>query len=139
MHPTIPSTHSFPVAPSPRRSGGGARTTASGRPTGGSSCGRPASLKPDLRDDKTPLFEELESQLLGTDLNTQAVLDAYDQYLKGFAELAHLTISGSYHEFGDGDVMHLFGVTAEDPPVHYYRTIRNIGLTKPDAGIEWGP
>lgn len=96
-------------------------------------------LFPDLRDDKTPLFEELEAQLFGRDINTLAVRDAYDSYLRKFSELARLTISGSYHERGsNGDVLHLFGVTADEPPVHYYRPISNIGLTsKFDGDVSW--
>src|SRR5258705_11058398 len=38
-------------------------------------------VEPDLRDDKTPLFEELEAELLQTDITDQNVLDAYTKYL----------------------------------------------------------
>ncbi len=41
-------------------------------------------LDPDLRDDKTPLFKELEQELLQTDISDQNVLDAYTKYLTGF-------------------------------------------------------
>jgi hypothetical protein len=94
-------------------------------------------LEPDLRDDKTPLFEDLENQLLQTDINDQNVLDAYTAYLAGFEELAKLKIAGVFVETSipgqkasNGstldNVLHLFGVTATDPPVYYYRTCENL-------------
>ena len=55
-------------------------------------------IEPDLRDDKTPLFEELESGLLQRAVNEQNVLDAYSGYLAGFEELAGLQIAGSFHD-----------------------------------------
>jgi hypothetical protein len=49
--------------------------------------------------------------------------------MRGFDEVAHLKISGSYHEKdaeSETDVLHLFGVTADEPPVYYYRRVENI-------------
>ena len=92
-------------------------------------------LDPDLRDDMTPLFQELQSQLLQTDLSDQNVLDAYTTYLAGFDQVASLTIAGAYHQVlhsGQAtpdaihDVLHLFGATADDPPIYYYRTCHNL-------------
>src|SRR5205085_3443660 len=40
-------------------------------------------MVPDLRDDKTPLFEEIEQELLQTSLTDQDVLDAYTKYFAG--------------------------------------------------------
>jgi Tc toxin complex TcA C-terminal TcB-binding domain/ABC toxin N-terminal region/Neuraminidase-like domain len=80
-------------------------------------------LDPDLRDDKTPLFEDLEQELLQTDVSDQNVLDAYTKYLAGLEEVASLRLAGAYSESGaSADVLHLFGATAADPPVYYYRT-----------------
>jgi Tc toxin complex TcA C-terminal TcB-binding domain/Neuraminidase-like domain/Salmonella virulence plasmid 28.1kDa A protein len=112
-------------------------------------------LEPDLRDDKTPLFKDLEQELLQTDISDQNVLDAYTKYLAGFEELANLRIAGAYHDvawtpiwggiWGDTtgvntsmlarimprravtrDVLHLFGAAASDPPTYYYRTCENL-------------
>lgn len=55
-------------------------------------------LDDDIRDNKTPLFEELESELLQQDINEQTVLDAYAKYLAGFEEVATLEIAGVYHQ-----------------------------------------
>ena len=54
-------------------------------------------LEPTLRDNKTSLFEELESDLLQQPITEQTARDAYARYLRGFDEIATLRIAGSYH------------------------------------------
>ncbi|HVK75874.1 MAG TPA: neuraminidase-like domain-containing protein, partial [Kofleriaceae bacterium] len=97
-------------------------------------------LAPDVRDDKTPLGEELERALFQTDLGDTDVADAYATYLKGFEDLANLTIAGAWHDAGN-DVLHLFGATSSDPPVYYYRTASGLLSSgrDPARGIEWSP
>jgi hypothetical protein len=83
-------------------------------------------IEPELRDNKTPLFEELESTLLQKRITEQNVLDAYATYLAGLEEVSRLKIAGSYHDIGaERDVLHLFGVLPGDPPLYYYRTVEN--------------
>jgi hypothetical protein len=112
-------------------------------------------LDPDLRDDKTPLFQDLESALLQTDINDQNVLDAYTAYLTGLEDVASLTIAGVYHDVATDtsgakgadapktthDVLHLFGVTASDPPTYYYRTCQDLIASgkDPSAAALWSP
>jgi len=99
-------------------------------------------LLPDLRDDKTPLFKEFESQLLQKEIDEQSVLDTYGLYLQGFRELAGLEIAGAYHEIGNNtDVLHLFGVTSDDPGTYYYRAVENAyhGEVSAHRGVVWGP
>ena len=101
-------------------------------------------IEPDLRDDKTPLFKELESELLQQEINADNVLEAYGKYMRGFDEVAHLKIAGSYHEkdsTSETDVLHLFGVTAGDPPIYYYRAVENLYYSEKrnDRGVVWGP
>jgi hypothetical protein len=100
-------------------------------------------IEPDLRDNKTPLFKELESTLLQQEINEDTVLDAYASYMRGFDEVANLKIAGSYHDIGDEtDFLHLFGVTASDPPTYYYRAVENAywGEKDPEkCGIIWHP
>ena len=107
-------------------------------------------LEPDLRDDKTPLFKELEEELLQTDISDQQVVDAYAKYLRGFEELASLTVAGAYHDvqpaLGKGpgkerDILHLFGVSAGDPATFYYRTCENLIASgrNPTVGTLWTP
>ncbi len=103
-------------------------------------------LEPDLRDDKTPEFRELEQELLQTDISDQNVLDAYAKYLKSFEEISEMTIAGAYHDVRQLggrtlDVLHLFGVTSGDPPVYYYRTCEGLiasGKDPTQAAI-WSP
>ena len=93
-------------------------------------------IEPELRDDKTPLFTELEDTLLQQEINDSNVHDAYAKYLTGFDELAKLRIAGAYYQGAvhdptsddvsitlRDDVLHLFGVTQSAPPVYYYRTV----------------
>jgi hypothetical protein len=86
-------------------------------------------LEPELRDDKTPLFEELEDALLGGELTKQDINDAYSQYLTGFDGLSRLQIAGAYRD-EDGKTLHLFGVTQDDAPIYYYRSIDESRVTK---------
>jgi hypothetical protein len=95
-------------------------------------------MLPDLRDDKSPLFAEIEQELLQTGLSDQDVFDAYTRYLAGLTEVSSLAIAGAYHEHlsadaenkaaagGVTDVLHLFGCTSDDPPIYYYRTCQNL-------------
>ncbi|MEB3359020.1 MAG: LamG-like jellyroll fold domain-containing protein [Synechococcales bacterium] len=53
-------------------------------------------IEPELRDTKTPLFADLESELQQSDVNKDTVAAAYTRYLDRFAEVANLTIVGSY-------------------------------------------
>jgi hypothetical protein len=111
-------------------------------------------IEPGLQDNKTPLFEELESKLLQQEINEQSVLDAYAGYLSGFDEVAKLKIAGAFHEKGDNeDVLHIFGVTPGDPITYYYRTMKNLWYSelgrelwsafyseyRPRQGIVWSP
>jgi len=101
-------------------------------------------IEPGLRDNKTPLFETLESELLQQEINEQTVLDAYANYMRGFDEVSHLKIAGSYHgkdEQNKKDILHLFGVTADEPPIYYYRGIENahFGERESNRGIVWSP
>jgi hypothetical protein len=98
-------------------------------------------LEPELRDDKSPLFRELEDRLLQQQINEETVLDAYAAYLSGFEEVARLKIAGSYHDVGtDSDVLHLFGVTPGDPPTYYYRAVENAIFSETAGrGIVWSP
>jgi hypothetical protein len=98
-------------------------------------------IEPDLRDDKTPLFQYLESKLLQQQINQQNVLDAYSSYMNGFEEVARLKIAGSFHDIGsDEDTLHLFGVTSDNPPVYYYLAVNNAywaEIPETNCGIDW--
>ncbi len=101
-------------------------------------------IEPDLRDNKSPLFEELEQELLQEEINTDTVLEAYGKYMRGFDEVAHLKIAGSYLQRDDEtetDVLHLFGVSVDDPIRYYYRTVENLYYSEKNQsrGVVWHP
>ena len=100
-------------------------------------------VEPELRDDKTPLFEELEKELLSGEINDDTVREAYARYMRGFEEVSKLKVAGSYHELNDDqkeDALHLFGATSDDPPVYYYRRVANLryGATEEGRETSWG-
>jgi hypothetical protein len=88
-------------------------------------------LEPELRDDKTPLFEELESSLLLQEIDKASVHDAYSRYITGFDEVARLKIAGAFYDAAER-VLHVFGVTQDDAPVYYYRQVTETTSSNPD-------
>ncbi|MGI5413969.1 neuraminidase-like domain-containing protein [Streptomyces chartreusis] len=96
-------------------------------------------VEPPLRDDKTPLFDDVEAELLQREISEASATTAYARYLAGFREVSQLQIAGSYHErdtAASRDILHLFGATASDPPVYYYRAIADMhaAATQPQTG-----
>jgi cob(I)alamin adenosyltransferase len=83
-------------------------------------------IEPELRDTKTPLFEEFEQELMQSDITQETVEHAFMNYLNKFAEIANLKIVGSYrhrdlNDSNADDVLYLIGRTPAQPRVYYYR------------------
>jgi hypothetical protein len=83
-------------------------------------------LAPELRDNKSPFFRELESELLKSDITDELAEDAYLAYLKKLDEVAYLEILGGYLQEGeagnqDDDILHVFGRTNGNTHQYYYR------------------
>ncbi len=80
-------------------------------------------IVPDLRDDKSPEFKQLEEELLQEKITTEAAERAYKQYFKKFADLGKLVIAGTYYDdqSGENPVYHILGRTSTDPYEYYYR------------------
>lgn len=93
-------------------------------------------IKSELRDDKSPFYKELESELLQKDINPQTVADALKSYLFKVDEVANLKVVGLFQEQDideDGDPkkdenqnpiyvkLHVFGRTRNAPYFFYYR------------------
>ena len=55
-------------------------------------------MVPELRDDKSPFFKELESELLQNDLTQETTETTFLNYLRKLDEVAHLEIVGIYHQ-----------------------------------------
>lgn len=96
-------------------------------------------IEPELRDTKTPLFKELEQELMQNDINQDAAARAYTRYLNKFTEIANLKIVGSYRHKPLGnnenasqdEILYLIGRTDSQPSGYYYRELIN--------GSQWLP
>jgi len=80
-------------------------------------------LEPEWRDDKTHLYQELESSLLQGDVTNQLAEDALYVYLKKLDQLARLEIVTMYAEEKPGGppTMHVIGRTYLSPHQYFYR------------------
>jgi hypothetical protein len=93
-------------------------------------------IDPQLRDDKSPFYKELESEMLQKDINTQTVQDALKNYLFKVDEVANLKVVGLFLEQEidkDGKPvldtggnpayikLHVFARTRNAPYLFYYR------------------
>ncbi|NOU20142.1 MAG: hypothetical protein HOO91_21510 [Bacteroidales bacterium] len=87
-----------------------------------------------LRDDKSPFFRELESELLQKDITKQNVTDALKAYLYKVDEVANMEVVGLYIEgerereiiqtqtqWSKGSKLHVFSRTRNAPYFFYYR------------------
>ena len=86
-------------------------------------------LEPEFRDDKTNLFQDLESALLQGDVSNDLAEDAFFNYLKKLDELAQLEIVTMYCEEKNLDpvanILHVIGRTPNLPHEHFYRRFAN--------------
>jgi len=81
-------------------------------------------LEPELRDDKSPFFKEIESELLQSDITENSATTAVFNYLAKLEEVAKLEPCAIYHQEGDaqtGDVDHVIARTAGAHRKYYYR------------------
>ena len=85
-------------------------------------------IEPDLRDDKSPFFKELESDLLQNEVTLETAENGFLSYLEKLDEVARLEIVGMYHQIETDqqgnrviDHLHVFGRTHATPHLYYYR------------------
>ncbi len=88
-------------------------------------------IEPELRDDKSPFFEELESELLQDEITDSSAERSFRHYLEKVHEVARLDITGIYYEVDDDNPydtlppninrLHVIGRTKSDPAVYFYR------------------
>jgi Tc toxin complex TcA C-terminal TcB-binding domain/Neuraminidase-like domain len=88
-------------------------------------------LEPELRDDKSPFFKELENELMQNEITSENVEEAFKNYLYKVDEVSHLEVCGLYHQMEDLDlgevgyetnIVHVIGRTKTIPHIYYYRT-----------------
>lgn len=87
-------------------------------------------LEPELRDDKSPFFSALETQLKQNELTDENVEDAFHTYLGKLDEVAQLEVVGLYHQVETGiadeaniDIQHVFARTYANPHKYFHRTL----------------
>ncbi len=90
-------------------------------------------IESNLRDDKSPFFKELESELLQKDINKHNVTDALKNYLYKVDEVANMEVVGLYIEGTNSSdkegktvwspeaKLHVFSRTRNAPYLFYYR------------------
>ncbi len=85
-------------------------------------------IESNLRDDKSPFFKELESELLQKDINKQNVTDALKAYLYKVDEVANMEVVGLHiggaktrNAWDKGAKLHVFSRTRNAPYLFYYR------------------
>ncbi|MBL0136041.1 MAG: hypothetical protein IPP79_19705 [Chitinophagaceae bacterium] len=89
-------------------------------------------IEPELRDDKSPFFKDLETQLKQNELNEDNVEDAFHNYLSSLDEVSRLEVVGMYHQVekdlpdeDDIDILHVFARTSSNPSRYYHRTLED--------------
>jgi len=102
-------------------------------------------IEPELRDDKSMFFKELENELMQNDVTVDTAETAFLHYLEKLDEVTRLEICGIYHQLQFGrpkiplpgeeqaieqqegktkrlvDILHVFGHTRGTPRKYYYR------------------
>jgi len=84
-------------------------------------------IEPELRDDKSPFFQTMESELLQNNLTLDTAESVFRRYLENLNSVARLEVAGMYHEQKKDtagniiDHLHVFGRTSGIPHNYYYR------------------
>jgi hypothetical protein len=81
-------------------------------------------IEPELRDEKSPFFKDLENELLQNDVTNETAEQAYLNYLEKLDKVANLEIRSIYNQVisQDESVLHVFGRSrSSHAPEHYYR------------------
>jgi hypothetical protein len=90
-----------------------------------------------LRDDKTPFFKTLESDLTQQEITAENVETAYMNYLEKLQQVARLEIIGTFWQDKDPDTgeavntLHVIGRTFHSPQTYFYRKFVNFTTWTP--------
>lgn len=78
-------------------------------------------IEPELRDDKTQFYKELEDEIMQVEVNNENMEKIYYNYLKKLDNIAHLKIIGFHKEIkADYEVLHVVGRTQNSPYQYFY-------------------
>lgn len=97
-------------------------------------------LQSDLRDDKTPFFEELEERIQEFSDDHTSLENALFEYLEKIREVSNIEIIGATKENGGDEggilyTLHIVGRTQGEPHTYYYRKYK----AKAILSGEWTP
>lgn len=77
-------------------------------------------IEPELRDDKTPFFKELESKLTQNEVTEEIAKDALMEYLEKLDKVSNLQVISFFHDKDTG-ISHFIGRTRNIPKEYFYR------------------
>ena len=79
-------------------------------------------IEPELRDNKSPFFRDLENEILQKEITHENVEQAFLNYLQKVNEVARLEVVGLYHHIdGLKNEVHVIGRTRTVPHIYYHR------------------
>jgi hypothetical protein len=91
---------------------------------------------PELRRDKSEIFQKLEDELRQKDVTADAMETAFQHYIEGLHEIAQLDVAGSWYQ-ESRDRLHVIGRTAgSDPRAFYHREMIHGDRWTPWAKID---
>ena len=77
-------------------------------------------IEPELRDNKSIFFKELEDGLLQDEVTFETAERLYREYLTKLDQVSRLEIMGMYQD-EEADILHVFGRASDAPALYYYR------------------
>ena len=86
-------------------------------------------IEPELRDNKSPFFEEFEGELSQSEIEDKTIEKAFKNYLSKLDEVSNLEIVAYLTD--EQGIFHIVGRTREKPNIYYYR--------QQTAGRIWTP
>ncbi|MCA9523228.1 MAG: hypothetical protein KC609_19765, partial [Myxococcales bacterium] len=103
-------------------------------------------IEPELRDDKSPFFEELENELHQSEITDASAESAVRRYLEKLDDVARLEVVSFCREVlseaagealdDHGERLHVFGRTRAIPHRYYYRRREPSGRWTPWESVE---
>lgn len=99
-------------------------------------------IEPELRDDKSPFFEELESELLQGDITSEKAESALLNYLTKLNEVSRLEVVGMYRDAPKDingkpkygfETLYVFSRTSAQPYKYYFRSYHKLGFNPSDG------
>ncbi|MFB8278051.1 Tc toxin subunit A-related protein [Nocardia colli] len=93
-------------------------------------------FEPDLRTDKTPLFTQLENELMQKESDSAAGEAAIGGYLQQLGEVARLHPCGTYYD-KDANTLYIFARTESSPRDYYFRSCRLLYRAGATSWTSW--